>query len=868
MHALKSIVRWFFAIQAAVLILLPLAAIFGGLRKHLLLYLGHATSAQAHRASAEAAAYGLVVGMLAAGLLFAAAWWTTRKPSPANRVWAIAASAVNVVQGVVLLLASHLTRGRISFSPGDGLWCIALGVAGLFLFVRVGEAPPAAAGPVERKSVAGDRTSAITRKAVTALSCVAQIAGIVIWGRWAYAHNLSRAYGIVWVALITIASVLTTVIHECGHALIAWCCEMKLLSFKAGPFQWMKREGKWQFKLYMGGLLTPGGAVGAVSNDPKQPRWEEILMIAAGPLANLLIGIPAIYAVLHDDWPHYQQTWELVAFTASFCVIAAVLNLFPFLSEDGGYSDGARILQIVTKSPLDEYHRTLASITSTATTQRRYRDLDVAAIQRAASLFPGEFRGLHLNLCACHCFEDTNRFAEAAASLASAEAIYDGFAIELPGPLHTVFVIGHAFLNRDAAAARVWWDRMETKKNERKNVDYWLAMTALRWIEGDAKAAEEAWYEADSLAQSFPKFGAYEFDRFRCFLLRQALNESTIPVEIVSTPAAIGQPLPGLTDDDEAASSPILPAWITPLQVAERNADNETVADGGKLGLFARLASMTARPVAASPQASDYLADPLSRIFSAVSLPAPRTTEIDAERIAASGTVASAAQSTSAASSAGEVNASGIGQADPLACILLATDRNLRDLLSRPEAPLPALAPMVSAASSAPPLNDSPAITPLPMNAWGAMAPLPSTSEALTSFSPAQAQTPTKGPSVPAAFARRPRVTAPVPDYQFSVPAIADVAQIEPALVSVPFAERVAATIVAAEAAAAAGEDVASSVPVAETIAITPEIMIAANEVVGPPVEVTTPAPPPVEVPRFDALAFIRAAAIENLSTS
>jgi hypothetical protein len=112
-----------------------------------------------------------------------------------------------------------------------------------------------------------------------------------------------------------------------------------------------------------------------------------------------------------------------------------------------------------------------------------------------------------------------------------------------------------------------------------------------------------------------------------------------------------------------------------------------------------------------------------------------------------------------------------------------------------------------------------------------------------------------------------------MPDYQFSVPAIAEVVQMEPALISAPFAEQAAATIISTEAAAVADEAVASpaaepALPVADTVALTPETAIPAQEVVGPPVEVTAPTPPPVEVPRFDALAFIRAAAIENLSTS
>ena len=145
-------------------------------------------------------------------------------------------------------------------------------------------------------------------------------------------------------------------------------------------------------------------------------------------------------------------------------------------------------------------------------------------------LFPHDVRGLHLLLCACQYYEDCGQLPEASAALAAAQTIYDENVIDLPGPLHTVFVIGSVWLNRDAAAARVWWDRMEAKKDNRKNVDFWLARAALLWIEGDQADAEDAWQEANLDAQRLPQFGAYEFDRFRCASLREMLNETPVPV--------------------------------------------------------------------------------------------------------------------------------------------------------------------------------------------------------------------------------------------------------------------------------------------------------------------------------------------------
>jgi len=58
-------------------------------------------------------------------------------------------------------------------------------------------------------------------------------------------------------------------------------------------------------------------------------------------------------------------------------------------------------------------------------------------------------------------------------------------------------------------------------------VDYWLAASALLWIEGNLKDANESWEKAHALAQQLPQAGAYEFDRYCCSLLRKALDEAS-----------------------------------------------------------------------------------------------------------------------------------------------------------------------------------------------------------------------------------------------------------------------------------------------------------------------------------------------------
>jgi Zn-dependent protease len=561
--------RWFFAIQAFSLLLIAIS---------LLLRPGHVKYVVSPFSHIFTCAVFLLLS-----LPFVMAWWTTRKPSAKRNVWAIVASLFYLAEGLLLLFVTLHTLPAFSHrgATRDGLYFAVIGVAGVVLFSLREAVPASEVATVKHTPIAGDRTSPWMNRVFTALSIVAQFASMYLWSHWARSHGLLYRGRMPWFVLFTIAVLTSTILHECGHALIAWGFHMKLLSFNAGPFQWRKREGKWKFKFVLSGFDNLGGAVCVVPTDAKQPRVHDLWMIAAGPLSNIFFGSLALFFVLRVDWPFYEQTWRLVAYTASFSFIAAFTNMLPFMTEDGGYSDGAQILQILTNSPLYDYRRTMNSLASTLVTERRYRDLDIDAIQRAANQFPQEFRGVNLQLCASNYFLDSGRIREARVALATAEAIYNNYSVDLPGPVHSPFVIGHAYLNRNAVAARLWWERMEAKKLERFSVDTWIAQSALFWIEGRQKEAEEAWRKADAEAQKLPQFGAYEFDRFRCALLRKELDhpstEPVVPVapvfRVASTPVA---PAAQVFRDAPTPAVPVAP--FTPFAPVFRVAPTPAVS--------------------------------------------------------------------------------------------------------------------------------------------------------------------------------------------------------------------------------------------------------------------------------------------------
>jgi hypothetical protein len=102
-------------------------------------------------------------------------------------------------------------------------------------------------------------------------------------------------------------------------------------------------------------------------------------------------------------------------------------------------------------------------VASTLVTQLRPRDYDIESIHRAAAHIVQGQRALLPHLYTSDHYLDINRLPEARLAFANTEKVYLESAQEIPAELHTVFVFGAAFLQRDAADSRLWWQRMEDK---------------------------------------------------------------------------------------------------------------------------------------------------------------------------------------------------------------------------------------------------------------------------------------------------------------------------------------------------------------------------------------------------------------------
>lgn len=474
--------------------------------------------------SAPPSGFLLFFSLLAPPILafcFGMASLTIRRGKPSARPWAIASSILMLLLSLPFLISAlfiprHLIAGAASFLIMTGI-IFSLGVAGLVAFAPRNSAKGGLAAKPIMPKMAGDGTGWWADALAWLLSVVGYILLMGWWYRWAHAEGLHSSRGLL-LGPILIALLVSTALHEAGHAMAGVGLGMKLRLFIVGPFQWKVRDGKWKFNFDLKKALSAGGVTGCVPTTPEWQRMDEILMTAAGPAASLATGCFAAALALSARGEWYEQRWEFLATLATVSFIAGLVNLLP-LSPDGMYSDGAQIYQLIKGGPWADLHRVQSLVASTLVTPLRPRDYDIEAIVKAEGAFTQGIRALLLRLYASSYFMDRGQFDEARESFHAAESLYDGAAPFVNAGLLTAFVYRSALLSRDAAAARRWWERMETAKPDHFGVDYWLAKSALNWIEGDLGEAKALLFKATSMASQLPQAGDYDFDRDRCRLL-------------------------------------------------------------------------------------------------------------------------------------------------------------------------------------------------------------------------------------------------------------------------------------------------------------------------------------------------------------
>jgi hypothetical protein len=453
---------------------------------------------------------------LALGSLFAAAWWTVLRNRDSARKWAIIASLVLAFAGFLLFYAPPFTLFQKGWIP------LLIGIAGLLAFYRTGIRPEPSR--ISSAPPPSDGTNAIVDKLVVVAAVLAVVGAGGRWSQWGEAHHLSQNLPSYFYLRFILVVLLVIAFHEGGHLLAALALRMKVIHVAIGPLEWSNSFGRKKIRVQAGWRSWLRGQTLVAPKDIQGFRKRKILQVAAGPLVSIATGLLATAFVVMSVGSAWEDSWLILSRFATISLTLGIFNLVPFRIGPG-YSDGAKLLQLLSSGLWCRYHLLLGMTYASTVTPIRARDFDIGTIQEAAGSVARGHDELFMHLCAYAYFLDRGDLPNAESALIAATRFSQESSVAVPTDWLSVFVFGDALVRRDPVAARTWWQKYEQQKGAGIADEGWTSYSALLWIEGRRDEAEEAWKKADRWARSLRDSGYAEGERNAVLLLRRAMHE-------------------------------------------------------------------------------------------------------------------------------------------------------------------------------------------------------------------------------------------------------------------------------------------------------------------------------------------------------
>ncbi len=146
----------------------------------------------------------------------------------------------------------------------------------------------------------------------------------------------------------SVFGLLNTMLHESGHAIVAWAAGFELRVICVGPFTFLRERARssFRFRFDLNRLFERDGYMGAVPVSDNYLRPYEIAVIAAGPAANALSCLICLTIFFSLPGTAYQAWWWVAAFNAVMAGVLAISNLVPL-----GYCDGTMLLHLILWTP-------------------------------------------------------------------------------------------------------------------------------------------------------------------------------------------------------------------------------------------------------------------------------------------------------------------------------------------------------------------------------------------------------------------------------------------------------------------------------------------------------------------------------------
>ena len=225
-------------------------------------------------------------------------------------------------------------------------WLTLVGAFGLYVLISASPRPSPAADLDSTAPVTdywnSKRKSKMRPVAMTIL-CFAILA---LRGWFAmFAHRTGMPDwnpGWTWWPWFSLFLLMNTVLHESGHAILAWAAGFRLKVISMGPFTFWRDHSRFRFRFDAAQLFGGGGYMGALPLSDHGLRTNEIAVVAAGPAANALSCLVFFAVFVSLPGTEWQSWWWVAALNASIACLMAVGNLMPL-----GYCDGTMLFHLI-----------------------------------------------------------------------------------------------------------------------------------------------------------------------------------------------------------------------------------------------------------------------------------------------------------------------------------------------------------------------------------------------------------------------------------------------------------------------------------------------------------------------------------------
>ena len=343
--------------------------------------------------------------------------------------------------------------------------------------------------------------------------------GSGFWSTWAMRNGLpAKGIASERLPLILIAGLVTTALHELGHVLSAIVLDMRVRNVVLGPLSLSFEQGHWQFRFSLKQIFSAGGSVSAVPMTMDEFRWRQMLVSASGPVASLGVAAFGFLITVNLPGSKWGANWLACSYVATYSLLEFVVNMMPMRPE-GMYADGTKMYQLLSGGAAAKVEEALASVSSSLVAPVRPRDWDADLLATAARHSAGK-QAVLLRLHVISAHFDAGRSDLARAALEEAENSYLRFAAAIPEPdlqiVHESLTFYTAILRQSATCARAWWNRTTWQRTDGWTSEALRSHAALLWLEGRSGEAERAWADGNSIAESCPKTGTYDYVR-DCF---------------------------------------------------------------------------------------------------------------------------------------------------------------------------------------------------------------------------------------------------------------------------------------------------------------------------------------------------------------